>query len=455
MTDPVRLPQPESGAVLLGLRPPQLAVLTIAALAALAVLLAMANTTGLAIAGLLLAGAGAFIAARPAGRPIDHWARIALRWYAGGARTWRAPRPAGGPPPPLAGTSLLQVTHTDHPQPIGIIHQQRQGRLTALITFTGQPAASTAPDTLHAHSEAWAAILDSLAAANVRLTWLHTTRQATIDEIAPDLHDIDPTDPLWAAYHDLAADLAPDTRTHHSHLALSLTADRRQLPDAIEQLVDTALDLTARLPSAGLVAHQICDRATLSQQYAERFHPPDTTPTVAGTGPWPVATEQRWATYRTDNAIHTTFDIHDWPHHPVTPGFLDSLLTAAPAGTRLSFALHHDPIPPAASQRQVRAARAEHVADDDLRQQGGLLDSATRSHRHQDLVQRETELAGGHHEFRYHGTLTVTAAHPEQLDTAARQLTEHAAAINLQLTRSYGRQAAAFAASLPGGTHPT
>lgn len=448
MTTPVRFSRPDHHGLLLGLRAPQLAVLSFAAAVAVLVLLSAPNTAGLAAAGLVLSLTAVCVSVRPGGRPLDGWASIALRWYAGGARTWRGAPPAVDPPPPLAGIKILNVTYTGHPTPIAIVQDTRHGRLTAVLHLTGGALTLTDPDQAQQHLDRWGATLDSLGSVrNVRLTWLHQSGPASLAEVAPDLDEADPTDPIWQAYSELVTTLKPNARTHRSHLALTVDRNREPLSTAAERLIDLTLDLVLRLGAAGLHAETVLARPAVVELFARAFDP-ESESTVY---PWPAATQRRWASYRTDDTEHATFWLADWPRVAVAGGFLDELLTHPPEGVTVRFALLAAPVGAGTSMRRIRAARAGHVADDELRAQGGMLNSMQRQQDCEDLVRHEQQLAAGHVEFRHRAHLTVTAGTEDTLEQACRALTARAGTAHLRLTRCHGEQAETFTYTLPVG----
>ncbi len=449
-----RFPRADTRPVLLGLRWPQLAVLTVTATVALGLLITMPSIVGLAAAVAALTAGAVVVGVRPGGRPVEEWVPIALRWYAGGARTRRAPRPAVPPPPPLAGITLHAAHHPNHPTPIGLIADRHTGAWTAVIELDGTDLTHNNPDEAAHRAAAWGTYLDTLPTdVGLRVTWLHTATPIRPNDDLPEAIDADPADPTWASYLQLLGALTGDARTHRSHLAYTITPPRRALrlrsdepSTAAEAAVDLALRAGELLAPAGLRVARVLDREAVVDLFARAFDPTRPTGTSC---PWPTRTDETADTYRTDRTLHATFWVADWPRRDVPVGFLDELLTFPNETVR--FALTIEPDNPTAATRRVRAARAGRLADDELRQRSGYLDSVERGNEQQRLAEHEQHLADGHHDHRYAGHLTITATTPEDLDKLAAAVTTASAAAQLEIRRLWGEQADAFTTTLPLG----
>jgi hypothetical protein len=171
---------------------------------------------------------------------------------------------------------------------------------------------------------------------------------------------------------------------------------------------------------------------------------------VAGTGRnnpvWPLASEEAWSWYRTDESWHATFWIAEWPRVEVSPDFLTPLLVG---GGRRTVAVIMAPVPSSRALREVRSARTADVADARLRDRAGFLPSARREREAEGVARRESELTEGHAEFRFSGYVTISALERAELEVLCAEAEHAAQTAHLELRRLHGRQAEAFTWTLP------
>lgn len=164
--------------------------------------------------------------------------------------------------------------------------------------------------------------------------------------------------------------------------------------------------------------------------------------------PWPLATEVRWDSLRTDGAWHATYWVAEWPRVDVGPDFLGPLLLGP---VRRSVSVVMEPLSPSAAIRQVEQARTADLADSELRRRGGFLATARRAREQALVSRREEELADGHASFRFSGYVTVTAPARDLLESACEATEQAAAQCRLELRRLYGEQDQGFTCTLPLG----
>jgi len=163
---------------------------------------------------------------------------------------------------------------------------------------------------------------------------------------------------------------------------------------------------------------------------------------------WPLASEDRWASFRADGLWHVTYWIAEWPRVEVGPDFLGPLLLV---GVRATVSVVMAPVSTDRAVREVRSARTADAADTELRARAGFLPNARRQRESEGVVRRESELVDGHQEFRFSGYLTVSAPEPGELTAACAEAEQAAHAARLDLRRLYGRQAEAFTWTRPFG----
>jgi hypothetical protein len=161
---------------------------------------------------------------------------------------------------------------------------------------------------------------------------------------------------------------------------------------------------------------------------------------------WPLASDEDWSCYRTDESWHATYWIAEWPRVEVSPDFLLPLLIG---GGRRTVSVTMAPVPSSRAMREVRSARTADVADARLRDRAGFLPSVRREREADGVARRESELAEGHAEFRFSGYVTISAPDRSELDVLCAEAEHAAQTAHLELRRLHGRQAEAFTWTLP------
>jgi hypothetical protein len=107
------------------------------------------------------------------------------------------------------------------------------------------------------------------------------------------------------------------------------------------------------------------------------------------------------------------------------------------------------PRDPARAVRDAEQSRVRSAADDDLRERAGFVRTVRRRRQQAAISAQERELADGHAAYRFAGYVTVSAATPDGLDDACRELAAAAALARCEVRRLWGDQAAGLAATLP------
>jgi hypothetical protein len=161
---------------------------------------------------------------------------------------------------------------------------------------------------------------------------------------------------------------------------------------------------------------------------------------------WPLASDEAWSSFRTDESWHATYWIAEWPRVDVSPDFLVPLLVG---GGRRTVAVIMAPVPPGRALREARSARTADVADAQLRDRAGFLPSARRDLEAEGVARRESELAEGHAEFRFSGYVTISGPDRAELEVLCAEAEHAAQTAHVELKRLHGRQAEAFTWTLP------
>ncbi len=457
----VRFGRLESGGVLLGLGPAQVAVLGLALTVATAAVYnsGMAGLLASAPVWLPLAVVGAVSVG---GRPVVVWLPVLAHWHSrrllGQTTHLTQPtRPAGENVLELPGIPGRGLVTAAPSAGAALVLDRRAGTVTAVARVHGTGFLLVDGAAQDRKVTGWGRVLASLCQQDnvVRLQVLHRTvpgggtrarRWWTRHALA---------ESSWAAR--VLADLVTETEQtadrQETLLAVALrapTRGRRLDPAAAAAVEKHLSSLTDALTAADLrVAGWVTpDRlgAVLRTAYdpagAARAADSDDAPSAL-IGPMGVAED--WAHVRTDTAWHAVYWVAQWPRSEVHAAFLQPLLLGS--GARRSFTLVAEPLPPGKALREIRRAKAEHAADAAQRTRiGQIEDEATRADA-AELLRREADLVAGHGDLRFTGLITVTASTLEELQ-AAQTATESAAAQAMcEIRPLVGQQGQAHAAA--------
>jgi hypothetical protein len=485
-TPPVKaytFPGVERRTALAGLRLAQVVALGVAVLVAIACAMTLPSIVGLVL-GLVALSAGAVVAfVRPGGRPVEDWIPGVARYgwlLAGRKRQWRSPLPHIGrrpgqppqaaPPPTLAGVTLLRATSDDGVE-VGVAKDARRGRYTAAVRVRSGAHALLTPHQQDQRGALWGQLLAAFARQGLpvaRVAWLERTMPPNAEPLEQHLAKeatLGPGDPAWESYAELITTagvhapreclmvLAVDTTRALRTAGKKAKRDvavcgvlLREVRTLVDRLAAIGVEVDGPLTCrqlAGVIRSAFDPHAALDL-YRDTGDGP-----VGTSGPmaWPMATTTTWDHYRSDSGVHATYWIGEWPRRPTTAGFLAPLLLGTNSVRTLAVIM--EPVAATKAFRAAEAARASHLADDELRTRAGFLTTARRRRTHDTIEAREDELAAGHAEYRYAGYLTVSAADLDDLDDACAQAERLAHDADLELRRLSGAQDVAFTNTLP------
>lgn len=458
----VRFGRLESGGVLLGLRPGQVAVLGVA----LAVVTAAVYTSGMAG---LLASAPMWLplavvgVVSVGGRPVVAWLPVLAHWHSrrllGQTTHLTNPaRPAGEGVLELPGIPGRLLVTAAPSTGAALILDRRAGTVTAVARVDGTGFLLEDGAAQDRKVTGWGRVLASLCQqdAVVRLQVLHRSLPGGGTRARSWWAQHALAESSWAArvLAGLVTKTEQTTDRQETLLAIALRAPSRarRLDPAAAAAVEKHLSaLTDALAAADLrIAGWVTPErlgAVLRPAYdpsgAARFDDDAHGTASALVGPMGVA--EAWAQLCTDTAWHAVYWVAQWPRSEVHAGFLQPLLLGS--GARRSFTLVAEPLPPGRALREIRRAKAEQAADAAHRTRiGQIEDEATRADA-AELLRREADLVAGHGDLRFTGLITVTAATLEELQ-AARTATEAAAAQAMcEIRPLVGQQGQAHAAA--------
>ena len=111
---------------------------------------------------------------------------------------------------------------------------------------------------------------------------------------------------------------------------------------------------------------------------------------VSARNAWPQRTQTHWSYYRTNDVVHSTYWIAEWPRIEVGPDFMAPLLVQTRCMRTVSVTM--EPVPPLKAMRAVGFAKTADVADEELRQKLGFIGTAKRRNQADAVARREQEL---------------------------------------------------------------
>jgi hypothetical protein len=450
----------ERRGIILGLQGGQVATLVAGLAGALMAGEAATGPAGLGLAVLVLGLAAAATFWPRAGRPCAAWLPVVASWS---SRRRHGPSLAavpgqisvGGPLP--AGVDLIEVAGWPGQEPLGVVHDRRCGTWAAVVPVQGRSFVLLDADEQVGRLESWRAVLGTLARPGTplrRIQWVHRSTPAGATEVGRPGAAVGPVGDAELArvsYGQLVSEAASVAQCHEAWLILAVAgAHRGGSGDRTFQLLCREIRLLdGHLRNADLRAGPPLPLSALRELMASAHQRPVVDrPRRIRSRPWAMATDESWSALRADGTWNATFWISEWPRMEVSPDFLTPLLLC---DGRRTVAVVMAPVPAHRAAREVRAARAADVADEELRARAGFLPNARRNREAEGVQRRETELADGHAEYRFAGYITVTAATRDELEAACVQTQQAAQRAHLELSRLYGRQAEAFTWTLPLG----
>jgi hypothetical protein len=440
-----------------GIRTGQLVVVVTSLLVALGALYALHGAER-AFSG-LIGLAGVAIAFYPvAGRTLEEWAPIAVRYSSAGALGTRRETlvVTRGPRPPACLAAFRVLDLPVGSSSIGALHDSRSGVLAAVLSADGGAFALRDAAERARLVDCWASVLASSAhgAKPFRLQWIVRSVPDGAERLRARIAagwDERVTTPgvngARASYEALVANERADATRYETLLVVAVRA-----PSAPQRAGDAAAALTSavtgyvhRLKEAGIAVEGLASATGLRSMLRRGF---DASPVLGDVRwPWPVDLEEGWASLRTDATWHATYWIAEWPRHEVGSDFLLPLV--AGGGERRSVSVVMAPVAPDKATRAVERARTAVVADEELRRRHGFAMTARSRREQQAVLRREGELAEGHAAYRFSGYVTVSAPSAERLEEACSRVEQAGALARLDLRRLYGSQSEAFCCTLP------
>lgn len=479
----------EDRTVVLGLRAAQLAVLGGALVTAVALVRLGAGARGSFVVAIGVVALAAMAVVWPvAGRTVEQWTPVALRWVLQrltGRQRHRSPLPLLGhdaqgalpqcPPPTLVGTRLLPVVlEGSGGREVGVVHDARAGTYSAVLSVRGGSFQLADTPDRERRLAAWGGLLAGLARASSpvhRVQWVERTAPEDGDAMGRYLataRQVPRDHPSLASYLELVDRAGPSAPAHETFLVLSISVARARRSvrqaggghdGALHVLTRELVSLRRQLAAADLTVDGILTPRLLAGALRTAFDPHSRAPlarrataaqTEGGTDPgnaWPLVAENRWSAYRTTDVWHATYWVAQWPRSPVGADFLAPLLLGTTAMRTVAVTM--EPVSPYKAHREVEQAVLKGQADEEVRTRAGFSSTARRRRMQETAARREQELADGHADYRLAGYVTVTAPSRDELEASCGEVEQAAQQSALELRRLDGQQDVAFTWTLP------
>ena len=482
----------ETGVLVAGLRPSQLALAGVGVASAvgfasvlpsrfavfalvpggLVVVLALARVGGELVLDRLVTG-GAFLARRLRGRRYRATDRGVL---VGGASS-PADEGVGPLPVPPAWGRLRMIGHAVEQGCVGILLDERAGTASGVLLARADTAPLLDAAESRRRADAFAGLLAGLARdarpvrrlsivarrlpadAGEHAAWFAKVRVAPLSSTVVGAYaDLVEDVRAGGAEHDLAVTLEVSLRARRRELR-ALTRAGVSREQAAGRIVCEELRLVAAaLAECGcrvigaLAPPLLCEaiRSGVDPATPERISRITSATKhsgVAAHAAGPGVLEESWAQVRSEAGYARTLWAASLPAS-CEAGFLAPLV--ASAGGARSVALVIEPLAPRRATRLAQGAVVDAEADAARREQRGVLETALARRRRDAARQSEADLAGGQALCRLALHVCVHAPTLEALDEQTSMAEHDAARCGVELRVLAGEQAAALGFTLPG-----
>jgi hypothetical protein len=377
----------------------------------------------------------------------------------------------------LAGHRVLEVDRSvfgqAHAAKVALVHDRRSGIWTATLRVEGRQFTLASREDQERMLALWGDALAPFSRERSPIAWVRWSewaapagieaQQAWFAEHAA----VGPDDPARHSYEELLANAGPVATRHE--ILLTVAVDERRCPNrkgrsrtdaAIETLGAEVRLFAGRLQGAGLSVSGPLSTRQLARATAVRFDPTriaglDATGRTLGeaagvTGPLsmgPLAVDARPKTWQADDTYHRAYRVSEWPRGEVGPEWLAQLMLFA--GPVRTVSVFHEPVPPSSSRRAIERQAAKLDSDADQRTRTGFRVGAAHRRQRDAVDEREAELVAGYAEQTYVGIVDVCGSTLEELDEAAAEICQAAAACGIELRPLHWRHDQGVAACLP------
>jgi Putative type VII ESX secretion system translocon, EccE len=441
-------------------------------------------TPGRLLMALVLLGLAVIVIAMPfQGRVLTEWVPLILRYRLARLRGHtdyrvRVPLRAGrseGMRLPAELGDLEIVASPWREGVLGVVVDRTAGSYSAALEVRGPQFLLESTGRQEELLSRWGSLVARLASSGEihRLQWIHRTTPDDAAAIVEDLqaaqaHDVATAAELARSYLAALTTAAAGASRHQTLLVAQLSAQRsaraikqagggdegacavlaQNLQAVVSDLAELGVEAASPLNSralGGAIRTALDPSARVELDTLARLD--------AGRGwgsdwPWPMATEERWGSYRTaDRAWHRSFTLAlplgDVPADWLVP------MTVGDAAVCRTVAVTIQAVSHRQASREATRTLTRLLAEDERKQRLGQVRTADDAKQESAALGRMQELADGHADVLYAVTVTVTAPDLEALDQACQSIDHVAGMASCELRQLEGQQAQAFTWTLP------
>lgn len=378
-------------------------------------------------------------------------------------------------PPVLEGLTITSVPAEMAPAgPIGVVLDEAKGRATAFLRVTGRQFALVSPEEKDRLLDAWGKVLAGFSTRRtvVQAAWVAVGTPTGLGEHRAWMAAQDGAGqvPAAAAAYGELLDATTTSRTSEHEVVASVTVSRAKLGgrrrpgqesrevrlmgalvDAVRQM-QQQLGFSLRVDeplTAAEIAAVVRGRIDPVRQRNRRT-------SIAGGSPLPIgAPESAGPLAMVDHGDYVVVDgravcsyvVAEWPGRAQHASWMEPFLRW-PGMVERSVTVLFEPVAPAASDRKVQRDLSRLESDAEVRESRGIRVTGRQRREHAEVLEREAELVAGFREAAYSGLVTIAADTADELYAAMDDVETHAQDAGLELRPLWGRQPAAWAASL-------
>jgi hypothetical protein len=375
------------------------------------------------------------------GRTGDEWLPIVvsagLRWAIGRTKGMRdgplegfvlrdgTVQPAQRFAPSTLSSIRWSSVPPNDPNGVGVIEDRRAGTYTAVMRVGGEGFALLDEGTKMRRLAWWGGVLETLCREGTRihrLQWIERTAPEQENGVQIQRHDVH---------------VALQVSARGSARDIQRSGGRR---DGAAVVLLREMDaLLALLNDPGVMGAHALTQVEIEDQVQDALALPGNL--------WPTVIRGHWDHLRTDTALHATYWIREWPRVEVDADFLAPLLLHG--NLRQTVAVTMTGESPLRAQRRADAALVADLADAEMRDRAGFVQTFRRRRERDNVLRRGDEIASGHGSVRFSGYVTVSGENPDELESACADIEQRAQHARLHLQRMLGNQDVAFTYTLP------
>ena len=436
----------------------------------------------LAVAGVLLAGAGA--GRTPGGEDlvslVGPFARFSAR-RATGRHRWSAalaPWRGTGLPPLFAGITLYDFDAERalgrSSGRVGLIADRADGSLSLVLRIHGEGFLLTDAAEKDARLAAFGDALASLAREEspvARVTWSQLVAPAPLDGHFAYLAQTSRAEAIASSYGDLLEGTARRAVSSEVLVTLTVAIGRARLgrgemsdrfSSAIDRLLEEAELFSTMLARAGLFAVGPLPAGAIARALRDRLDPTarrhlerrgrslsDLAGLVTPENGFPLSVEEHRRFIWTDGSVHRIFRVAEWPRLSVRADWLAGFLCEQDVARSLTVI--YTPLGRRLARRQALAVATRVGASIDERELKGRRVGAEERRAQLAAEALDEELESGAEMELVAGLVDVTAESPDELDGQCERTCQSAANVGMELRSLDLRHAEALVAALPLG----